>query len=372
MRDTHTTNVDGSPGLAVWEFAGLLLTYWCNAKCAFCYVHSAPDRGGEMSISTAVELWRGLDELAADNGKSMRIHLAGGEPFGDWSRLAGVIRAARDAGLSPLEKIETNAFWATDDDLTRTRLELLDALGMDKLIVSADVFHQEFVPFDRVRRCVEQARRVLGRGRLIVRWWDFFQKPIDVRRADPAEKQRQYVAALAHHQDRLTGRAGDQLAPLLPRHAAEHFRRNNCVVPVLGSKHVHIDAYGHIFPGVCNGIILGRAAERSVGDVWRDLADNWRKNPVVDAVVAGGSHELTRRAQGFGYEELPGGYADKCHLCTHVRQFLVDRNIWPEFVGPPECYANARDKQDAAQAASVPLTIAGDLTRPAGSPNVSA
>src|SRR5262245_52930209 len=169
-----------------------MITYWCNARCAFCYVYSAPDRGGEMPVEDAVDLWRGLDQLAASAGKTMRIHLAGGEPFYDWVRLISIVRAARDAGLTRLEKIETNAFWATADGLTRARLELLDALGMEKLVISADVYHQEFVGIDRVQRCVEIARDVLGAGRVRVRWWDFYDKPVDLRRSDAASKQRAY------------------------------------------------------------------------------------------------------------------------------------------------------------------------------------
>ncbi|MBU0639200.1 MAG: radical SAM protein, partial [Planctomycetes bacterium] len=174
--------------LAVWEYAGLMLTYWCSSRCAFCYVHAGPHRGEDMSVETAIALWHSLDHLAAAHGKTMRIHLAGGEPFRDWVVLVAIIRAARDAGLTPLEKVETNASWATSDGRTRSRLELLAALGTERLVVSSDVFHQEFVPFDRVRRCVETARRVFGRGRVMVRWWDFYQQPLDTRGMTPRDK----------------------------------------------------------------------------------------------------------------------------------------------------------------------------------------
>ncbi|NUQ48356.1 MAG: radical SAM protein, partial [Phycisphaerae bacterium] len=217
----------------MWEYAGLMVTYWCNARCAFCYVYSAPDRGGSLEIADAVALWRGLDELAAAAGKTMRIHLAGGEPFGDWPRLVCIIRAARDAGLTRLEKVETNAFWASDDDLTRARLELLDALGMEKLVVSSDVYHQEYVPFDNVRRCVETARRVLGRGRVRVRWWDFYNDPTSLRGASEPEKAAAYEAAFRRHGERLTGRAAQRLAALLPRQPAAHYAGENCAAEVL-------------------------------------------------------------------------------------------------------------------------------------------
>lgn len=349
--DSRSPEPDGT--LALWEYAGLMVTYWCNARCAFCYVHSAPDRGGAMSAAEAVRMWRGLDALAASGGKTMRIHLAGGEPFFDWVLLISIVRAARDAGLTRLEKVETNAFWATSDGLTRARLEQLDALGMETLVVSADVYHQEFVGVDRVRRCVTIAREVLGRDRVRVRWWDFYEQPIDLRRADPEAKRAAYAAALARHKDRLTGRAAERLSPLLPRHPAEHFRHERCIREVLGSRHVHIDPYGNVFPGVCSGIILGNARERDVPDLWRDLADNWRDHPIVEAVVNGGSYELMRRAERLSYRPRPDGYANKCHLCQHVRQFLVERGGWERWVGPRECYANERDQRDADGARAI-------------------
>lgn len=353
MKNRSPTRPADPPALAVWEFAGLLVTYWCNARCAFCYVYSGPDRGGDMPISGAVELWAGLDRLAAAHGRTMRIHLAGGEPFRDWPRLAGIVRAARDAGLTPLEKIETNAFWATSDGLTRSRLELLAALGLERLLISADVYHQEFVPLERVLRCVRIARQVLGRGRVRVRWWEFLKDPTIVRRAAPAQREAAYRAALERHKDRLTGRAADALGPLLPCRPAAAFAGDHCVEPVLHSRHVHVDAYGNVFPGVCSGIILANAARRPLDEVWRDVAANWRQNPVVDAVAAGGSYELMRRAAAFGYVERPGGYANKCHLCTHVRQFLFDRGIWPAAVGPAECYAE-KSPANACGAEAVP------------------
>ncbi len=334
------------PRLAAWEFAGLYLTYACNARCAFCYLCGGPDRGGEMLVETAVRVWRELEELARSQGVGMRVHLAGGEPCNDWPRLVALLRAARDAGLAPAEKIETNAGWATDDGLTRARLEHLNAFGVERLVVSCDIFHQEYVPLERVQRCVRVAREVLGRGRVIVRWWDFFQDPVDTRCLTPEQKQAAFAAALAQHPDRLTGRAAEQLAPLLPCQPPEAFASEDCTAAVLSSRHVHVDAYGHIFPGVCSGIILGRAGGAgvpagqpcSVGEVWQNLAANWPQHPVLAALVGGGSYALFQHARTLGYCELPAGYADKCHLCAHVRRWLVERGEWPEWLGPRECY----------------------------------
>jgi len=109
---------------------------------------------------------------------------------------------------------------------------------------------------------------------------------------------------------------------------------------VLRSRHVHIDPYGNVFPGVCNGIILGNALAQPPAQLWESLAANWQEHPVVSAVVSGSSYELMRRAKEFSYRELEDGYANKCHLCHHVRQFLHYRGVWKDFIGPAECYAS--------------------------------
>jgi hypothetical protein len=211
------------------------------------------------------------------------------------------------------------------------------------------VYHQEFVPIERVRRCVEVGRKVLGRGRVRVRWWEFLHEPMDLRGLSAVERQRTYRVALQRHKDRLTGRAAERLAMLLPRYPAEHFKDGQCAEEVLRGRHVHVDPYGNVFPGVCNGIILGNVLGQGVEAVWQELSERWRENPVVEAIVTGGAYELMERAKTFGYRELPDGYASKCHLCTHVRQFLVDEGRWPEFVGPAECYASEADRREAAR-----------------------
>lgn len=342
---------------AGWEFAGLLVTYACSARCAFCYTCSGPERGGLMAVDTAVALWRGLDALAAGMGKTMRVHLAGGEPFHNWVRLAAILRAARDAGLTPPEAVETSADWATEDGLTRARLELLAALGVGWLVVSADIFHQEFVPLARVRRCVEIGQRVFGRARVRVRWWDFYHDPVDPRTLTPAGRAAARRAALLRHRERLTGRAATRLAGLLPLRPAAEFAGQSCARELLGSRHVHIDPAGHVFPGTCSGIILGRAVgPEGIASVWRELAGGWQRNPVVAALVGGGSAALLERVRPLGYRERPEGYAGKCHLCTDIRQFLLERNIWPEQVGPRECY-------DAAAGGRAPAAP-GPVSRP--------
>ncbi|MBN1345301.1 MAG: radical SAM protein [Phycisphaerae bacterium] len=325
--------------LRAWRFAGLLTTYSCNARCAFCYVWGAPELGQAMSPDDAVAYWRQLDRVAAIDGRSIEIHIAGGEPFGQWDNLLAILQAAADAGLPPAQKVETNANWATDDDLTRRRLTALHAAGLRRIDVSTDVYHQEFVPVDRVRRCVAIAREIFGPDGVRVRWEAFLNEPVIVSGMHPPDRDRAFVEAQSRIRERMTGRAAFQVAPLLAQHPIERFEGRHCLKELLKSKHIHVGPDGSVFPGVCGGILLGNARHEPLDEMWHRLADRWRDEPILAPLVHEGPLALAERASRAGYEPRPAGYASKCHLCTHVRQFLFERGEVPGHLGPSACYS---------------------------------
>ncbi len=135
-----------SKHLAKWDSVGILLTYWCNAACAHCYENSSPQCRHTMSLDQVRDCLRQLRQLGCTGAA---LHFAGGEPFYDYELLIDSFKAARDERLLPLGKLETNAFWCTDDDLVRQRLTEIRDLGLIELLISSDVFHQEFIPIER-------------------------------------------------------------------------------------------------------------------------------------------------------------------------------------------------------------------------------
>jgi MoaA/NifB/PqqE/SkfB family radical SAM enzyme len=337
--------------LLPWEFAGLFVTYWCNARCAFCYLHSGPDQAGRMTPAQAVRYWQGLSRVADRANKTIRIHLSGGEPFGDWDNLLAIARTAHDAGLAAngsFEKVETNAYWADSEATVRDRLRALDACGMQMLVVSADVYHQQFVPPERVRRCVEVAREVLGEERVRVRWWDYYHRAIASPAPNDADRDTAFRQALAEHRDRLTGRAADGLPKYLDRRPAESFADEHCTRAILRSRHVHVDPAGWVFPGVCTGIVLGNAEREPIEAIWTRLSQGWADDVFLADLVHGGPYRLFQRAQALGYRPSAEGYASKCHLCTHVRQFLFECGQCRDRVGPAACYRPAQGRHPDA------------------------
>ena len=333
-----------------WSFAGLMLTYWCNARCASCYVCSSPQAGDDMSVEVALAFWEGL-QAASPHG--CRIHIGGGEPFGRWEILSSLVRQAKAAGLGPLEAVETNAFWATDEKIIRERLTVLDDAGMGRLTISADPYHQQFVPIERVRLLARVGGEVLGPERIRIRWRDWADEGFDTDSLSRRQRRRVFADYAGKNRDRLAGRAAAELADLLPMKPAAAFADKPCRDRLLRSRHVHIDGEGIVCPGTCAGIILGRVTDAdSVGRLWQNLHDDFadmdtgsahlqHASPidVLNLLVRSGPAALMAAAEKLGYAERAEGYAGLCHLCWSVRRWLFDNGYFHDRLGPASVYS---------------------------------
>ena len=323
------------PKFKVWRNAGLLLTYKCNASCEFCYYNCSPKQGGLMPVEMALNCWRSLRELA-DNAK---IHITGGEPFLYWERLVEILQEANKNNLGVVDMIETNGFWAVDEGIIKDRLKTLDRLGMNRLKISCDPFHQEYVDIELVRRLAQIAKELLGDTRVLVRWEKYLEKNITAENAEAAErkfqKEKRYIAALKDYPCRFTGRAGGPIAELLAKDTIEQISKLNCRDSFLGAKGVHIDPFGNVFSGTCSGIIVGNVTKTNLDEIWQ----KWQpaNDKVIERLFQAGPVGLLDEAVRVGYKPFER-YAGKCHLCTNIRKFLFSKGLYTATIGPAECY----------------------------------
>jgi len=73
------------------------------------------------------------------------IHIAGGEAMMYYDEMLAICYASNEIGAAP-HFFETNASWCVDDDVTRNRYEELKSAGLLGVLISADPYHQVFVP----------------------------------------------------------------------------------------------------------------------------------------------------------------------------------------------------------------------------------
>jgi organic radical activating enzyme len=320
--------------LKIWRNAGLLLTYKCNAACEFCYYCCSPSNTGLMTVETATAAWQGIKKLAGNEG---RIHLTGGEPFLYFERLCEILEAAQKENLGKADLIETNAYWATSEKEIRDRLRRLDELGMQKLKISCDPFHLEYVDIEPVRLLAKVATELLGKDRVMVRWGKYLDEPVKMKNTSRSELEQNYLKAMEDYPARLTGRAANKLAELREGKTIEELSKLNCSGAFLGAKGVHIDAFGNVFSGTCSGIILGNVNPGAPGldQIWRQFDP--REKELISTLFESGPTGLLDEAIKAGYKPRET-YADKCHLCTSIRQFFLEKGMYKEVIGPRECY----------------------------------
>ena len=277
------------------------------------------------------------------------MHISGGEPFGDWPRLIELARRAKAEGLGPLEKVETNAFWAEDAGLVRDRLAALDAAGMGKLVISTDPYHQAFVPIARVRLAAKVALEVLGPGRVQVRWRDWLAEGFDTGTAamDRPAWEALVTRYASRGRDRLCGRAADALTGGLQLKALGEFVDDPCGAALLRSRHVHVDPSGYVMPGTCAGLVLGRAGPQSIAEIWQRLSIDHAVRPVVGTLARVGPVGLLPVARAAGYAPRPG-YAGKCHLCWDLRRWLALEGRYGDELGPLSLYQAAGEGHGCA------------------------
>ncbi len=321
--------------LEKWDSGGILLTYWCNAACADCYENSGPRKNSILPVEDAKEYLRELRQLECTGP---RFHFAGGEPFYNYKHLIDCFKVAEEEGMLPLGLLETNAFWCTNDELVRERLTEIKRFGIVKLLVSCDVFHQEFISIERVQRAVRIGREVLSEDGVQVRFWEFFHDPIDVMKLTEEQKTQVFRKELKLRPERMVGRAARALSCLVERHPKETFAGSNCAGAILKSRHIHIDPYGNIFPSGCSGLILGNAKEQQLSRIYETF--EYHKHPVLKTLVEHGPVPLLEEAIQYGYENDKEGYATKCHLCYDTRAFFWEQGLYPDEVRPGEVYTD--------------------------------
>jgi organic radical activating enzyme len=130
---------------------GLLLTERCDIACAHCWLGPSSN-GADMTFDEA----KGYIDQASSIPSVEWISFTGGEPFLLLRRLNELVGYASAKGLRT--ECVTNCSWAETPEKTEEKLKSLKTSGLDVVNISADDFHQEFVPFENVRNCYEAAK----------------------------------------------------------------------------------------------------------------------------------------------------------------------------------------------------------------------
>lgn len=327
--------------------AGIFLSYKCNSRCKHCIYASSPrwpadwlsEEDARVILSQLAAKLRGKYPTRTDRvGLNEGIHFTGGEPFLHFPLLLRVTEIAYELGLPGLF-VETNCFWCRDDGTARLRLSQLKEAGLQGILISANPFLIEYVPFERIERAARIGREVFGRNAMIYQAVFFAQfQQMGLTGKMPFEEYLEKGGAGLNYMELLPqGRVSYDLARLYRHFPARHFFGESCRQELIRDWHVHIDNYGNYLPGYCSGLSLGDARNLDALCAGIELD----AHPVLAALLED-IEALFDLGKQYGYQERSGnsvsdGYISKCHLCLDIRRHLVTRADFPE-LQPKEFY----------------------------------
>lgn len=317
-------------------YSGIITNYVCTAACRHCMFASAPDCGQDYITPEMSEQLAALLEEAGTPG----VHIGGGEPFMNFPALCALIEALNRHGIG-IDYIETNAFWAADEDFARKRLTKLKDLGVTTVMVSVDPFHIEYVPLERPLRLVRLLEEC-GFDSFI--WQQKFLRrlmKLDPSRTHTCEELKavlgeNYITdTAAEYGLGMNGRALRIAYDIYPRRPAEQWLTDGRC-PSLGEvQHCHADLYGSLIPSRCTGIAAG-ARDYLTGNLPME------RYPVLARLIAGGTRALYEYACENGFVPDPAGYPSRCALCYAMRTYLQSSR--PSADLAPDCYYRQMEK----------------------------
>ena len=270
------------------------------------------------------------------------VHIGGGEPLLRPTALEQVLDASAEAGVS-IDYVETNSSWFKDPDSAIQILTRLRRHGLRTLLVSISPFHNEFVPFSKVKGVIEASQQA---GIEIFPWITDFIRDLSEfdpeKPHKPLEYQQRFgrnypIQVLRRYWVHLGGRALDTYRPYFEKKPLEQILNENpgsCRADLSETSHFHIDLFGNYIPGLCSGLAISRE------DLGKSLDPH--KYPLLSVLFRSGIRGLAEIAQHeFGYSPQREDYVNKCDVCNEIRSFLVRGDlIASSELRPTEFYLN--------------------------------
>ncbi|MDR2933468.1 MAG: radical SAM protein [Oscillospiraceae bacterium] len=302
---------------------GIMVNYRCTAACRHCLYACSPQRDKRyMTPDTAATICAALKR-----GGCHSVHIGGGEPFLDFEGLIGVARALGDAGAG-IDYVETNAFWAKDAQRTLEKVERLLGAGVDTLCISIDLYHAEYVPWERPVFLAEMCRKA-GMGFFL--WQERFLAPLSGLRGDRAHTRDEIAAAAGaryiidtarQYGLRYGGRALNIEAEYGTRTPVNALLDAAPCTSLLSGRHFHVDVYGRFIPAGCTGLSL------PLNEIVDGVPAG--RYPVFSALLDAGIFGLYSFAREHGFIPDSAGYTSRCALCFHIRHFLTLSGCYDE------------------------------------------
>ena len=322
------------PFISHLSAGGLITNYYCTSRCRHCLYGCSPEWDKDYLVPhVTVEILKKIRSLGCTS-----IHIGGGEPFLNKPALQQVAQATNSLNIH-VEYIETNSSWFKDQESDGSYLKDLKSSGITCLLLSISPFHNEFVPFKKVRGLMAACD---SSGMDVLPWTAGFVPEVS-----------SFPEGFPHALEEYENKYGSGYLANLPRRFWITFRgraattfsflfQKKSVSQILNENkggcrelaqvnHFHIDLYGNYIPGLCSGLSI------YFTDLGRELSKD--RYPFLCLLFADGIkglYDCAHEKYGFTGDGL---YSSKCELCLSIRKYLVlERGINSSDLKPEQFY----------------------------------
>ena len=314
----------------------MIPNYYCTSRCRHCLYACSPQWEKRYIDPETTE--KNILKIKSLGCRS--IHVGGGEPFLNLAGLNMVMNTAHSVGVE-VEYVETNSSWYRNGDATCQVLSSLKKRGLSMLLISMSPFHNEHIPFHKVKGVIEACHNV---GVKVFPWISAFFSEItalgDQTTHSLSEYENRYGTDYlkklpSRYWIHLGGRALETFAHVLGTRPYEEILsagKQGCR-ELLDVSHFHLDLFGNYIPGLCSGLAIDR------DDLGYSIPAD--KYPFLHTLFDTGVTGLFERVSKE-YDFKPAdSYLSKCHLCFDLRRHLVlDRGIEAAELQPKGFYEN--------------------------------
>lgn len=141
------------------EILAFLTTTKCPAKCKMCCFSCNPSRKEELPFTLMKDMIYQAKNLKMEKATPFRlVAFTGGEPFLRINDIKILIDLSNSLGFDT--SCTTNGFWASSEEKAYNVLMELKKLGLKKLGLSCDNFHQEFISIDCIRNILIAVKKL--------------------------------------------------------------------------------------------------------------------------------------------------------------------------------------------------------------------
>jgi len=315
------------------QSGGLITNYFCSSACKHCLYASSPRRKKDyIDAGTTARVFRKVKALGCHS-----LHIGGGEPMFRPEALKTVLTVAQQEGMH-IDYVETNSSWYKDHGSACLLLEDLKKASLSRLLVSISPFHNEHIPFSKVKGVVAACQDT-GIG--VFPWISDFFNEIDRFPDDEPHDLSQYEEVFGQDYVRRVfqrywihpgGRALWAFQDQYAQKSAETITQDSTpCIELENTSHFHFDLYENYIPGLCSGIQI------HAKDMGAPLSPE--KYPYLHVLYNRGIQGFYKiAAQEFGF--IPKEtYANKCHLCLDIRRYLTaEKELETNEFGPKDFY----------------------------------